>query len=365
MEIFKIAILFFKDEHCSMNIDECESDPCINGDCLDMVNGYECQCLAGYTDPLCSTEIDECDVWTPCENGATCSDGINNYECVCPEMVDGVVYSGKNCTVLLTSCDTNPCENQAPCEPVLIDEDSNTQEYKCHCLAGTVGDNCQVLTDMKFDTDDQLFSPLSILLSSFPSDASNFNMKLDFRTTLSEVILFKASRNDDAHFTLALNENSLSCSHYMPSAQITFPLETDRTLNDGEWHQINFSFMPSNSIEIAVVMSDTEEFSTIQIASFFEIQNVNFGGGLLEDYSNYTGCLRDVQINGKSLRPKAYRTSTPEGCLREEQCAENTCNFHGDCTDLWVKYTCQCHRKYYGKSCENGNYIFVCAYVYL
>ena len=38
------------------DIDECASDPCQNGGtCTDQVDGYECSCQAGYTDPLCST----------------------------------------------------------------------------------------------------------------------------------------------------------------------------------------------------------------------------------------------------------------------------------------------------------------------
>ena len=34
-------------------IDECESDPCINGDCEDQVNGFLCHCLPGWTGQHC------------------------------------------------------------------------------------------------------------------------------------------------------------------------------------------------------------------------------------------------------------------------------------------------------------------------
>lgn len=40
----------FKGETCFTNIDECESQPCQNGGhCVDLVDGFLCQCLPGYS----------------------------------------------------------------------------------------------------------------------------------------------------------------------------------------------------------------------------------------------------------------------------------------------------------------------------
>ena len=39
-----------------IEINECESSPCLNGaSCVDNINRYSCSCLVGYTDPECST----------------------------------------------------------------------------------------------------------------------------------------------------------------------------------------------------------------------------------------------------------------------------------------------------------------------
>ena len=39
-----------------IDIDECASGPCQNGgSCIDQVNGYQCQCSPGYTDLQCQT----------------------------------------------------------------------------------------------------------------------------------------------------------------------------------------------------------------------------------------------------------------------------------------------------------------------
>jgi hypothetical protein len=38
------------------DIDECAADPCTNGGtCVDKINDYTCNCVAGYTDKTCAT----------------------------------------------------------------------------------------------------------------------------------------------------------------------------------------------------------------------------------------------------------------------------------------------------------------------
>lgn len=35
------------------DVDECQSSPCINGDCTNNINFYTCQCFAGFTGTNC------------------------------------------------------------------------------------------------------------------------------------------------------------------------------------------------------------------------------------------------------------------------------------------------------------------------
>ena len=49
--IIKVLHLFF-----SLEVDECSSTPCMNGGtCTDLINDYSCQCVTGYTDTNCTT----------------------------------------------------------------------------------------------------------------------------------------------------------------------------------------------------------------------------------------------------------------------------------------------------------------------
>lgn len=47
-----------------------------------MISGYFCLCNAGWTGPNCTENIDEC-ISNPCQNGGSCTDGVNSYSCEC------------------------------------------------------------------------------------------------------------------------------------------------------------------------------------------------------------------------------------------------------------------------------------------
>ncbi|XP_072046563.1 uncharacterized protein [Amphiura filiformis] len=74
------------------DIDDCAASPCLNGGtCTDGINDYMCACVMGYEGANCETNIDDCAA-SPCMNGGACTDEINGYTCAC---VTG--YEGDNC----------------------------------------------------------------------------------------------------------------------------------------------------------------------------------------------------------------------------------------------------------------------------
>jgi len=65
----------FSNVNCE-NINECATKPCQNGGtCTDGVNSYTCTCVENYSGTNCES-FDHCST-APCQNGGTCTDGAN------------------------------------------------------------------------------------------------------------------------------------------------------------------------------------------------------------------------------------------------------------------------------------------------
>ncbi|CAI5792881.1 fibrillin-1 isoform X1 [Podarcis lilfordi] len=113
-----------------IDVDECERNPCIGGDCSNTPGSYVCQCRAGYQSTLMRTEcrdIDEC-----LQNGRICNNGrcINtdgSFHCVCNAGFH-VSADGRNCEDMDECSIRNMCLNG-----MCINEDGS---FKCICKPG-------------------------------------------------------------------------------------------------------------------------------------------------------------------------------------------------------------------------------------
>lgn len=64
---------------CELEINECLSNPCVNGGaCEDQTGGYVCNCPVGFSGDHCEVDVDEC-YSAPCLNGGHCQDGIDSF----------------------------------------------------------------------------------------------------------------------------------------------------------------------------------------------------------------------------------------------------------------------------------------------
>ncbi|XP_038063463.1 protein crumbs-like isoform X2 [Patiria miniata] len=125
----------FNGTNCEINIDECDSDPCLmNSTCVDGINDFNCTCLPGFDGELCDVDIDECSL-DPCQNGASCVDGINSYTCECV-----LGYDGDRCENNIDDCAPDPCQNGADCE-------DKVNDYTCDCVLGYEDKNCSTNTN--------------------------------------------------------------------------------------------------------------------------------------------------------------------------------------------------------------------------
>lgn len=88
---------------CSINIDDCESSPCLNGGvCIDKVAGYACSCSKEYTGPNCEENIKVCND-SPCKNSALCLMEEGQPICYCvPD------FHGEKCEYQYDECQIGP-----------------------------------------------------------------------------------------------------------------------------------------------------------------------------------------------------------------------------------------------------------------
>ena len=91
---FLLSSLGYDGIHCANNIDDCSADPCENGGtCSDGVNAFECACATGWKGVVCADDVDECaeshgeDVCNVKGLNSTniCENGNGNYSCSCFE----------------------------------------------------------------------------------------------------------------------------------------------------------------------------------------------------------------------------------------------------------------------------------------
>ncbi|KAK2581667.1 hypothetical protein KPH14_002164 [Odynerus spinipes] len=332
-------------KNCEVNINECESNPCQAGSCVDRIGGFTCECDEGYEGDHCQHDIDECKRYTPCVHGV-CTDGRADYFCTCePE------YGGKNCSVELTGCQGNACQNGGICWPYLIDE--KIHKFNCTCPNGFHGEICNYVTTMS------LSGSSYVLVNT--SREEGYDIQFRFRTTLPNGLL--AIGKGLTFYILELVNGKLNLhSSLLNKWEGVF---IGSGLNDSSWQKV---FVAINTTHL--VLSANEE-QTIYPISLNEGSNSNhtsfpttYVGGttnylrrLTHGPAFFIGCTEDVVINGEwvysgTTSKTVYMEGIQPGCPREAQCSPNPCKNGGHCTDGWRDFSCKCERPYLGHTCQ-------------
>ncbi|XP_043928775.1 protocadherin Fat 4-like [Protopterus annectens] len=87
---------------------------------------FLCECSTGYTGPHCEVNINECQS-SPCLNNRICVNDLGGYFCSSSEG-----FSGQMCATDTNQCEKNICQNEGPCL-------TSVGSFHCHCAAGYTG----------------------------------------------------------------------------------------------------------------------------------------------------------------------------------------------------------------------------------
>ena len=141
----------FKGNNCQTPLSQCDMySPCLNGaTCVDISEKeFKCKCSLNYTGSYCEKHINPC-----IENPSLCNMGTcvnsnksdpKNFTCVCPTS-----HSGELCQNIVRPCEPNPCTvNQGFCQQTVLKEGSLS--FKCICVNGDLKITLTILKSINF-----------------------------------------------------------------------------------------------------------------------------------------------------------------------------------------------------------------------
>ena len=108
-------------------------DLAVSVSCTENFQGSDCtQCVPGFTGPVC-LQVDDCfNLGVNCSGNGQCVDGIGNFTCNC-----SAGYTGTECEVNIDDCVGVDCSGNGEC----LD---GVNSFTCECSPGYTGAFCEI-----------------------------------------------------------------------------------------------------------------------------------------------------------------------------------------------------------------------------
>ena len=345
-------------QYCETNINECGTETCGFGTCIDGFGAFKCDCQDGYLGVNCATK---CPIGTAghncnmskqfcdersCPSTFECVEVSDGFECLCP-----IGFGGINCDTPL-SCDNTECVNGGTCHSGTI------YGFNCVCKDKFWGQKCELLRSTSFGGRSFIRFQGSIL--------PNQNAAIDFSLSTASgngLVLFATNYRDFGHedFIVVDITNSIIRLTLSFGGDNYVVVDCANTLiNDGSIHAVSLSFSMNR---ISICVDDCPKNCEIRFDSVHNsIDGVIavFLGGIPFDPSvkisqNFTGCLQDLYINKQQIDlSDGYHFQTIEMCpdVVSSPCGPIKCPTRSSCVETNHGPICTCNHGYFGSNCE-------------
>ncbi|XP_077983801.1 protocadherin Fat 1-like isoform X2 [Glandiceps talaboti] len=280
---------------------------------------------------------------------------VRSHSCVCKEKSDSTCVGPTE--VLPSACDTNPCPENMKCV------DDGIEDFECVCPDNTV-DNCV----------DPRYKALSFSGNSY---LHYNNIALDTTSTLMSVTVrtLKTSGTimygiGDYDYSILEIENGFVQYRFQCGSGEGRVRINSQPINDGQWHAVSVD-RRGNSAKIVLDEDNTESGDAPGDKRELNLDDIFFGAAVHVDrrkkrdpVSSYdhienglTGCMKDFKLNGEKLPTSGdgVNPSSVEECSYSvrKACTSSPCLNGGTCYDDFAGFTCVCTTGWFGDRCQD------------